>query len=257
MRFSLFWVATWLILIGCGESLSQEGSDGFVSVEDSSYVLALVDGQAIDSTIFPDRLNPDLHVSDFEDAGVQDVKSLVDQGVVQDAVTDVPHSSEEDFLVDESETSVPPDLTCDTLMTLYRDSDNDGRGDANEVIRSCVLIQGYTITNTDCDDGNRLVFPGAQELCDHLDNDCDGSIDEEAINTFTFYRDEDQDLHGNPQTSVEACWRPEGYVVNSGDCDDKSNRVNPGFIEDCYDQVDNDCNDLVDEADPVCEPFSR
>ena len=81
---------------------------------------------------------------------------------------------------------------------------------------------GYVLDNTDCDDTRSDVYPNAPEICDGLDNDCDGQVDE-GVKT-TFYADSDGDGYGNPSVTTQACSAPTGYVSNNTDCDDtKSN----------------------------------
>ncbi|MBD0837059.1 putative metal-binding motif-containing protein, partial [Aestuariibaculum suncheonense] len=73
--------------------------------------------------------------------------------------------------------------------TYYADNDGDGYGDAGSSMPACSAPEGYVSDNTDCDDTNITVYPGAEELCDGLDNDCDGEIDEGVKNTY--YADND------------------------------------------------------------------
>ena len=102
---------------------------------------------------------------------------------------------------------------------------------------------GYTLQE-DCDDGNSTIFPGADEICDGIDNNCDGQVDEEA--TTTFYADSDGDGFGNPDIVTDACSVPDGFVNNGSDCDDSSADSYPSAEEIC-DGSDNDCDNEIDE----------
>lgn len=86
------------------------------------------------------------------------------------------------------------------------------------------------------------------EVCDGLDNDCDGQTDEGKLSTF--YADEDEDGFGDPDTAVDVCTRPDGYVANGHDCDDDNAQVRPDTWERC-DGIDNNCVDGVDEPTAV------
>ena len=81
-------------------------------------------------------------------------------------------------------------------------------------------------------------------MCDGLDNDCDGDIDEEVQDIF--YIDADGDGFGDESDTQMACDSPMGYVPNGNDCDDTDAYSFPGAIEFC-DDVDNDCDGDVDE----------
>ena len=101
----------------------------------------------------------------------------------------------------------------------------------------------------DCDDADPALYPAADEICDGVDNDCDGAIDELAADAITWSIDSDGDGYGEPSYTVSACAQPEGYAPSAGDCDDSLSTVFPGAVEQC-DGVDNDCDGLVDDADP-------
>ncbi len=132
----------------------------------------------------------------------------------------------------------------DVESFFYNDRDGDGYGGA-EVTLACSAPAGYIDNSDDCDDAKPNTNPGATEVCDGIDNDCDGEIDE-GISMLTLYRDADEDGYGSTE-SIEACTTPSGYVAVSGDCNDFDQFINPGALEVCDDK-DNDCDDEIDEG---------
>ncbi|MCB9779213.1 MAG: putative metal-binding motif-containing protein [Alphaproteobacteria bacterium] len=100
----------------------------------------------------------------------------------------------------------------------------------------------------DCDDTDPGRFPGADEVCDDVDQDCDGVADEGAIDQTVWFEDRDGDGYGNEAVSEVACDRPAGFVAQGGDCDDGEPAAWLGAEEVAYDGVDNDCigGDLTD-----------
>ncbi|TRO63319.1 MopE-related protein [Christiangramia sabulilitoris] len=111
-------------------------------------------------------------------------------------------------------------------VAWYLDSDGDNY--AISTVTTCDSPgEGYT-TNvlplTDCDDSNATVNPGATEVIDGVDNNCDGTIDE----GFT-------DADGD------------GYAAEVDDCNDTDVAINPGATE-IFDGVDNNCDGTIDEG---------
>ncbi|MBD3310360.1 hypothetical protein GF351_04020 [Candidatus Woesearchaeota archaeon] len=108
----------------------------------------------------------------------------------------------------------------------------------------------------DCNDTDAYVNPGADEICNQKDDNCDGDIDEEgATNCITYYLDEDRDSYGDLEDSRCLCSADAPYdTQTAGDCDDLDDDVNPGITESCdseygYDGIDNNCDGI---ADPDC-----
>jgi hypothetical protein len=146
------------------------------------------------------------------------------------------------------------DETTDATALWYADTDNDRYGDPEVSVRACAQPVGYVAQAGDCDDGVSAVNPTATELCDSIDNNCDGTIDEgTAANALTWYADVDEDQQGDAASSVRACSQPVGYVSDTRDCDDARDDVYAGAPESC-DGVDNDCDGSTDEGEATDAP---
>jgi hypothetical protein len=97
----------------------------------------------------------------------------------------------------------------------------------------------------DCNDNNDAQNPTIVEVCDHIDNNCDGRVDE-GVQT-TFYRDVDGDGFGASAPTTADCSRPSGYSDNASDCDDNRAATNPAATEACN-MIDDNCDRAVDNA---------
>ncbi len=135
-------------------------------------------------------------------------------------------------------------------VTFFVDGDGDGFGDDGSRFEACDARDAVEVGG-DCDDDEASVFPGADEICDGLDNDCDERVDEGAIDALVFFVDDDADGFGGP-VQVLACEAPAGTVADGSDCDDADATAFPGATEVC-DGDDEDCDGLVDEAGAVGE----
>ena len=163
---------------------------------------------------------------------------------------------------DDSDASINPDADelCDGIdndcddsvdeeasdaLSFFADADADGFGDAADQVDACEAPSGYTADNTDCDDSSDQAFPGGSEICDGLDNDCEGTIDEGASDATAFYADVDADTFGDSAIEVMACALPAGHAPRPGDCDDTNALINP--------EMDEICNGLDDNCDSVTD----
>ena len=137
--------------------------------------------------------------------------------------------------------------------TYYADIDADGFGDPTNAILACgeTPPEGYVVNDTDCNDGSVNAFPGNVEVCDSIDNNCDGTADEStAVDAVTWYEDNDSDGYGDEDESILACNALEQYVTNNTDCNDDSASAYPDNSEVC-DGVDNNCDGAVDENSAI------
>jgi hypothetical protein len=113
-------------------------------------------------------------------------------------------------------------------------------------------LDGFAEADGDCDDLNGGVYPGAQETCDGLDNDCNGTPDDGISRQF--YVDMDGDGFGDPDSTVEDCKQSEGVVLAAGDCNDRDAAIHPDAHELCDEaDVDEDCDGLFGADDPDVE----
>lgn len=131
------------------------------------------------------------------------------------------------------------------LVKFYQDSDGDGFGSANNYVEDCYAPFGYVGNSNDCNDSDIQVHPGAVELCNGIDENCDGQIDEGV--KLVYYRDADGDGFGSPSSTTQACSKPTGYVENNLDCNDGNSGIKPTAVEVC-DSIDQDCDGLANNG---------
>ncbi len=87
------------------------------------------------------------------------------------------------------------------------------------------------------------MHPGATELCNGIDDNCDGEMDQGAVTTW--YQDSDGDGYGWTTITQVACSKPAGFVALPGDCHDNNAAIHPGPTELCN-GIDDDCDSQID-----------
>ena len=144
---------------------------------------------------------------------------------------------------------------------FYKDKDDDGWGMTNKFLCLCGPEGEYTASQPgDCDDSTWSINPDGTEVCNNQDDDCDSKTDNEgSLGCEGYFVDFDGDGYGS-QEPVCICWPNNMFTTkNGGDCDETNPGINPGVAELC-DQIDNNCNGVVDEGvgstcgtcDPSC-----
>ena len=133
--------------------------------------------------------------------------------------------------------------------TYYPDADGDGFGDPNgaSVVATSVST-GYANNADDCNDENKRINPGQPEVCDLVDNNCDGSVDNAATDEHVWFIDGDGDGYGESSATTTNCdpYAPSRFSAVSTDCNDFRADMYPGAVEYCND-VDDNCDDVIDE----------
>lgn len=198
---------------------ADEDDDGYGDAGDTIMACSVPDGYARNDMDCDDA-NPLVHTDNFEfcDGLDNDCNGLIDDD-------------------------------ADDVTTWYEDADSDGFG-SDLTTTTCEMPTGYATVSGDCDDANSGINPDTIEICNGLDDDCNGGADTDALDMTAWYLDYDGDSFGNSLVQVWNCAAPTGYVVDATDCDDLNAAVNTDATEVCN-GLDDDCNGTIDGSDAV------
>lgn len=174
---------------------------------------------------------------------------------VNPAATEVCNAYDDDCdtLTDDEDSS----LDASSTTSWFPDADSDGYGsDDGSSVYACAGTAAFPLaTNTDCDDGNAGVNPGAPEVCNSgIDDDCDALVDDgddslDPATASAFYADVDADGFGSAASSSLQCVATVSFPSDSGtDCDDGNGAIHPAASEVCN-SADDDCDTLTDDDD--------
>ena len=208
---------------GDGDSYGDVAVAVTQCVEPPGYVPDLSDCDDGDATVAPDQVETCNGIDD-------DCSGVVDDN---DAACDV-------------EDPIPDGCT----LTWHPDVDADGAGDPTGAVTGCQPDASWVLDDGDCDDADAVIRPGLDETCNGLDDDCDGDVDEEAVDALPWFGDNDRDGYGDGGDFERECTAPAGYLATGGDCDDTDPAISPDAIEVC-DGIDNDCDEGADEVTSV------
>ena len=197
------------------------------------------------------------YYQDSDSDGYGNVNIFINSCAQAGYVANLSDCNDDDFLINANATEICNGLdeNCNgqsddglVFINYYLDFDLDGFGALSTMENACAQPAGFVTNALDCNDANSYVNPNAIEICNGLDEDCDGENDNSVV-FATFYEDADGDTYGDPATGQDFCLIPtELLVANGDDCDDTNATINPAASEIWENGIDDDCNQSTSDV---------
>jgi len=168
--------------------------------------------------------------------------------VLQAALFSRPNSTPSSLVI-EMDFHPSGSFPLETNFTYFRDFDMDGFGDPSNTLQglSPTPPDGYVLNDNDCNDSDAAINPNAPEVCNLIDDNCNGLIND-GLPIVIIYTDSDGDSYGyGPSETTCNSQVPAGYTTRSGDCNDNNPSVNPAATEICN-SIDDDCDNSPDDG---------
>ncbi len=190
-----------------------DARDAMLSAATDLYGASSVEYAAVENAWYLVGVGDAASGNDADGDGYDDINAGGDDCDDTDAAVN-PGAAEVCDGVDNNCDGTIDESTATDASTWYTDADSDGYGDAASSSVACDAPSGAVADSTDCDDTNAAVNPGAAEVCDSIDNDCDGTADNNATDATTWYADSDGDTYGDAATTQDSCDQPSGYLTH-------------------------------------------
>jgi len=225
----------------CDGALDDDDASLDTSTTTTWYVDEDGDGYGVDSEVSSGCTQPPSTADNTDDC--DDSRAEVNPAATE--ICDDDRTDEDcSGLADDED----PGLDTSTATAWYPDADGDGYETTTPDLACLEPGEGTTSeVGTDCDDADPDVHPDATEICNGVDDDCDGDLDDDdpsldTSTTTTWYVDEDGDGYGVEGEASSGCSPPASTADNTDDCDDADDSIYLGAQETCEDGIDSNCD---------------
>ena len=178
------------------------------------------------------------------------------EGTWVDNYSNVPDYESEEVTCDGLDNNCDGSVDEGLTTTFYYDEDHDGYGTSSKTIQACSVPVNYSANSEDCNDSNPDVHPGANEICNGIDDNCDSVIDgENSVGCIIYYYDGDSDTYGDLNNKCLCSGEGNYTATVSGDCNDSNPNIHPNATEFCN-GIDDDCDPMTPDGSGEQAPLN-